>query len=86
MEEEKLLIEAEHPVFGSYWRPPAKVGFEGFANRLAPACAAGEHTRAILAELGYDEESIDRLAAAGVTQEWRGSNDGADSYRRDLHP
>jgi crotonobetainyl-CoA:carnitine CoA-transferase CaiB-like acyl-CoA transferase len=71
MEEEKLLIEAEHPVFGSYWRPPAKVGFEGFPPRLAPACAAGEHTRAILTELGYDQERVDRLAASGVTQTWR---------------
>jgi crotonobetainyl-CoA:carnitine CoA-transferase CaiB-like acyl-CoA transferase len=86
MEEEKLLIEAEHPVFGSYWRPPAKVGFEGFPSRLAPACAAGEHTRAILAELGYDEEGIDRMAAAGITQAWRGPNGDTDSYRRDLHP
>jgi crotonobetainyl-CoA:carnitine CoA-transferase CaiB-like acyl-CoA transferase len=71
MEEEGLLIEAEHPAFGTYWRPPAKVGFEAFANRLGPACAAGEHTRAILTELGYDGESIDRLVAAGVTQAWR---------------
>ena len=70
MEVEKLLIEADHPVFGSYWRPPAKVGFEGFPARLAPACAAGEHTRPILAELGYGPEAIDRLLTAGVTQAW----------------
>jgi crotonobetainyl-CoA:carnitine CoA-transferase CaiB-like acyl-CoA transferase len=71
MEQEKLLIEADHPAFGNYWRPPAKVDFERFPARLAPACAAGEHSRSILAELGYDREAIDRLAATGVTQEWR---------------
>jgi len=92
MEKEKLLIEADHPVFGSYWRPPAKVGFEGFPARLAPACAAGEHSRSILAQLGYDREAIDRLAATGVTQEWRPpasdptSGEYADFERRDLHP
>ncbi|HUJ64205.1 MAG TPA: CoA transferase, partial [Acidimicrobiales bacterium] len=71
MEQEKLLIEADHPLFGRHWRPPAKVGFERYPARLAPACAAGEHSRSILAELGYDREAIDRLAATGVTQEWR---------------
>ena len=81
MEQEKLLIEADHPVFGSYWRPPAKVGFEGFATRLAPACAAGEHTRAILAELGHDSAAINHLTAMGVTQAW------PDEFeRRDPHP
>jgi crotonobetainyl-CoA:carnitine CoA-transferase CaiB-like acyl-CoA transferase len=83
MEQEKLLIEADHPVFGSYWRPPAKVGFEGFAARLGPACAAGEHSGSILAELGYDTEAIDGLAATGVTQAWRPPD--AEFERRDLH-
>ena len=87
MEQEKLLIEADHPVFGSYWRPPAKVGFEGFPARLAPACAAGEHSRSILAELGYDPEAIDRLAATGVTQAWRPPETEPGPFeRRDLHP
>jgi crotonobetainyl-CoA:carnitine CoA-transferase CaiB-like acyl-CoA transferase len=88
MEQEKLLIEADHPVFGTYWRPPAKVGFDGFPARLAPACAAGEHTRPILAELGYGPDAIDRLVAEGITQAWPDttSEQNADFERRDLHP
>ncbi|MBM3139972.1 MAG: hypothetical protein FJZ92_07095, partial [Chloroflexi bacterium] len=31
-----------------------------------PACLAGEHTDAILAELGYDAEAIAQLRADGV--------------------
>ncbi len=70
MEQEKLLIEADHPVFGNYWRPPAKVGFEGFPARLAPACAAGEHSRADPGRAGLRPEAVDRLAATGITQAW----------------
>jgi len=66
---EGLLTAADHPTYGSYWRLPPKVSFSGSKPRLAPACAAGEHSRAILAELGYDDDAIARLVAAGVTSD-----------------
>ena len=36
------------------------------ATLLKPACAVGEHTNAILEELGYTAEERDALAADGV--------------------
>lgn len=44
----------------------------GDQQRLEPAPGPGEHTRCILTSLcGYDDESVDRLAAEGVIAEWR---------------
>ena len=76
MEDEKLLIEASHPAFGDYWRPPVRVGFERLRPRLGPAAAAGEHTRSILAELGRSPAQVDALLASGAAEEWPGV--GAD--------
>ena len=70
MEREGLLIEASHPVFGDYWRPPVRVGFERLRPRLGPATAAGEHTRAILVELGHPPDAVERMLATGVAEEW----------------
>jgi crotonobetainyl-CoA:carnitine CoA-transferase CaiB-like acyl-CoA transferase len=63
---EGLLQPEDHPVFGAYWRLPAKVRFTESGNRLAPASAAGEHTRAILEELGYTEAQQGVLESDGV--------------------
>jgi itaconate CoA-transferase len=43
-------------------KPP--MNFEGMEPRMDPIPALGEHSRAILAELGYAAAEIDRLAAA----------------------
>jgi len=37
-----------------------------FEPRMDPVPAIGEHTEAILAELGYKQEAIAKLRAAGV--------------------
>ena len=37
-----------------------------FEPRMDPVPAIGEHTDAILAELGYEQEAIAKLRAAGV--------------------
>jgi crotonobetainyl-CoA:carnitine CoA-transferase CaiB-like acyl-CoA transferase len=77
LEDEKLLIEASHPAFGDYWRPPVRVGFERLPSRLGPAAAAGEHTRAILTELGRSPSEIDALLASGAAIEWTPTSKGA---------
>jgi itaconate CoA-transferase len=41
-------------------------GFEDFAPRMGPIPAVGEHTDAILAELGYDEATIASWRGAGI--------------------
>jgi len=70
MEDEKLLIEASHPAYGDYWRPPVRVGFARLRPRLGPAAAAGEHTRSILIELGRSPAEIEALLASGAAAEW----------------
>ncbi len=42
------------------------VTMENVEPRMAPIPEVGEHTRAILAELGLDAEDIDRLACEGA--------------------
>ncbi|HXM83467.1 MAG TPA: CaiB/BaiF CoA-transferase family protein [Burkholderiales bacterium] len=45
-------------------KPPFNV--EGLEPRMDPVPAAGEHTRTVLAELGFSAAEIDRLAADGA--------------------
>ena len=38
----------------------------GFEPKMGAVPALGEHTRALLAELGYAQDEIERLSATGV--------------------
>jgi crotonobetainyl-CoA:carnitine CoA-transferase CaiB-like acyl-CoA transferase len=65
-EREERLLPEDHPVFGPFWRAPVKVELSESTPRLAPVCGLGEHSRGILAELGYEADAIDALVERGL--------------------
>jgi crotonobetainyl-CoA:carnitine CoA-transferase CaiB-like acyl-CoA transferase len=63
----RLVATIEHPEIGEYEAVRNPLRFDG--ERLpirTPPPALGQHTDAILGELGYDAPSIARLRAAGI--------------------
>ena len=63
------VVECDHPVHGPIKIPGYPTHFEGLSvGSHRPAPAIGEHTDAILAELGYTAEEIARLKTAGVAR------------------
>jgi crotonobetainyl-CoA:carnitine CoA-transferase CaiB-like acyl-CoA transferase len=62
-----MTVEVDHPAYGPMLqvRPPFSLSGTPTAPPTAPPLL-GEHTDDILAELGYDEETIGRLHANGV--------------------
>jgi crotonobetainyl-CoA:carnitine CoA-transferase CaiB-like acyl-CoA transferase len=65
-EQEGRLLPEDHPAFGPFWRAPVKVEMSGSAPRVDPVCGLGQHSCAILEELGYDGDAIDDLVARGL--------------------
>jgi crotonobetainyl-CoA:carnitine CoA-transferase CaiB-like acyl-CoA transferase len=53
-----------------YWRHAPLLRFSATPGRNGAFCDFGEHTRTLLAELGYDQATMAQLAAAGVVM-WR---------------
>lgn len=64
------VVECDHPVHGPIKIPGYPIQFhDRTARSRRPAPGIGEHTDAILAELGYTKEEIARLVAAGVARQ-----------------
>jgi crotonobetainyl-CoA:carnitine CoA-transferase CaiB-like acyl-CoA transferase len=53
-----LLVEVDHPTFGEHVRLKPYVSFSRSTTVAEPGSLAGQHTEAILSELGYSAEAI----------------------------
>jgi crotonobetainyl-CoA:carnitine CoA-transferase CaiB-like acyl-CoA transferase len=56
-----FTAEVEHPMFGRHHRHGPIVTLSETPGGAGPGCLVGQHTRAILGELGYTEEQMDEL-------------------------
>ncbi len=61
-----LTVETDHPLWGPYRRHAPLVHFHGTPETPGPGMLGGQHARAILAELGYDDEAVEGLYERGV--------------------
>jgi crotonobetainyl-CoA:carnitine CoA-transferase CaiB-like acyl-CoA transferase len=61
-----LLIQVEHPVFGEHARIKSYIELSRSETLAEPGVLAGQHTDAILTELGYDAAAIAGLRERAV--------------------
>jgi formyl-CoA transferase len=62
-----MIAEMEHPDLGTLKSPANPVNFGSLeTDAESPPPRLGEHTREVLAELGYSEEELERLQENGV--------------------
>lgn len=65
-----MVMQYDHPVLGPVKTIAPPVLFDGGPRPVGtPPPMLGEHTRAVLQEMGYDAAAIDRLVAAGVVRD-----------------
>ena len=66
-----LVTANEHPDFGPYWQHLPNVEFSRSSSRVGPPCGIGEHSTAILAELGYSDADIRAWITQPAHQNWQ---------------
>jgi crotonobetainyl-CoA:carnitine CoA-transferase CaiB-like acyl-CoA transferase len=66
LRETGLVVEVDHPRFGPVLRAGTPVALSDTPGRLAPGSLVGQHTEAILTELGYPPDRIDELLTRGA--------------------
>jgi crotonobetainyl-CoA:carnitine CoA-transferase CaiB-like acyl-CoA transferase len=60
------VTDVVHPVFGEHPRLTPFVSFSRSATQTGVGCTLGQHTDAVLAEIGYPPDRIAQLREAGV--------------------
>jgi crotonobetainyl-CoA:carnitine CoA-transferase CaiB-like acyl-CoA transferase len=68
MQELGLVVPVDHPSLGSYIRHGPAVTFSRTPATTGPAPLVGQHSRAILTELGYSDAAIDDLRARKIVR------------------
>lgn len=68
------IDEVMHPVMGQVRVPGYPVSFSRERTRLDPAPERGEHTRAVLGDVGYSRADIDALCERKVVSAYGGSD------------
>jgi crotonobetainyl-CoA:carnitine CoA-transferase CaiB-like acyl-CoA transferase len=63
-------VQVTSPVHGEYWRHGALQTFSDAPQTFGPWDPLGGHTAAILQELGYPDNEIERLAGQKVIEVW----------------
>jgi crotonobetainyl-CoA:carnitine CoA-transferase CaiB-like acyl-CoA transferase len=66
--ENGFWVPVHHPALGDYYRYASAVAFSDTPGVAGPAALLGEHTRPLLAELGYDAATIAAYEAAGIVK------------------
>ena len=64
--ENGFITPVEHAVYGESYRWGALTVSDRTPSPVGPGCLGGDHTRALLAGLGYEEGDIERLYGAGI--------------------
>jgi crotonobetainyl-CoA:carnitine CoA-transferase CaiB-like acyl-CoA transferase len=70
LREQGYMARVHSPVYGDYWRHGSAVRFSANDLSYGPWEPVGGHTRAILAELGYNDAELGRLAAERTVEVW----------------
>ena len=60
------VVDVEHPIFGPHPRMAPMVRFSRSSTVAKPGCSLGQHTAAVLREIGYSDERIRALEAEGL--------------------
>jgi formyl-CoA transferase len=61
-----MIVEVEHPVRGRYFTVGNPIKLSASPTTIGPSPLLGQHRHEILAELGYGDADIDKLAADGT--------------------
>jgi crotonobetainyl-CoA:carnitine CoA-transferase CaiB-like acyl-CoA transferase len=62
----EMIVDVEHPVFGTLRELGSPIKIAGVAPRYVPGAALGADTASLLAEVGVDPGKLPALRAAGV--------------------